>query len=97
MWHYDVEVESQGKEVGKFHDAERGEAAAEAHESANVGEEIHEAVELPSLLPHEVEALEVYVDDSKVVFNVVVIQVLWVGFCKAREESNSLHVLLKKL
>ena len=41
-----VQVKSYGEEVEDLRHAQRGESHAETHEAANVGEEVHESVQL---------------------------------------------------
>ena len=48
-------------------------------QAANVGEEVRDAVELAALLPHELDRLEVDVQDGQVVLHVLVLAVLRMG------------------
>ena len=69
----DVEPEPERYEIGELDDAERAHSHAEAEEAADVGEEVDDAEELGSLLPHEVQRLEVDVDRGQVVVNVRIV------------------------
>ena len=72
----EVEPESHGEEVDELCHAERAETQTQAKQAADVREEVYDAVELAPLVAHEVQVLEVHVDDGQVVADVRVVGVL---------------------
>ncbi len=74
--HGHVVVDPEAKKVGKFDHAEHGEAAAESHQPAHVGEEVDKAVEFAALPAHKVEILEEDVKDGQVLAHVAVVLVV---------------------
>ena len=56
--------------------------SASSSQASDVGEEVGDAVELAALLPHELEGLEVDVQDGQVVPHVLVLAEFRVGGCR---------------
>ena len=54
-------------------------SSSSSSQAADVGEEVRDAVELAALLPHELDRLEVDVQDGQVVLHVLVLAVLRMG------------------
>ncbi len=87
-----VVVDPEAEEVDKLDDAEDREPTAEAHESANVGEEVNHAVELTSLATHEVEVLEEDVQDTDIFLHIGVVLVL--GLCIWSWRTDIINIFL---
>ena len=61
-----VETEPDYKEVEYLDQAEGADPHAEAEQAADVGEEVGDAEELAPLMTHEVDLVEVDVDDGQI-------------------------------